>query len=152
MVRSVLEYAVQIWAPHHAEQRDRLEKVQRRFTLYALRRLPWRNGVWWTSYSDRCALLQIESLERRRVFLQRMFVFDVLAHRVDCPQILNEINLLAPTRQLRVNTMLWIPFHRTVYGQNRPIDRCCRLFNTVADAYEFGITRERFKQGIIARL
>ena len=148
MVRSTLEYAVQVWAPHYAEQRDRLEKVQRRFTLYALRRLPWRDGVWWTSYSDRCALLQLESLEKRRVLLQRILVFDVLVNRVDCPQILGEINFQAPAQRLRTHAMLRIPFHRTVYGQNRPIDRCCRLFNAVSDEFDYDISRVRFKRKI----
>ena len=148
MVRSILEYAVQVWAPHYSEQRDRFERVQRRFTLYALRRLSWRDGVWWTSYSDRCALLRLESLEQRRVFLQRIFVCDVLANRIDCPQILEEVNLHAPGRHLRTRTMLRTQFHRTTYGQNRPIDRCCRLFNSVSDEFDFGISRERFKRKI----
>ena len=152
LVRSTLEYAVQVWAPYYAEQQDRLERVQRRFTLYALRLLPWRDGVWWTSYRDRCALLRMESLEQRRVFLQQTFVFDVLVDRIDCPQLLSEVNIHAPVRRLRNQNMLWIPFHRTLYGQNRPIDRCCRLFNIVSDEFDFGMSRERFKRKIIARL
>lgn len=150
MIRSILEYAVQVWAPHHANQRDRLEKVQRRFTLYALRRLPWRNGVWRSSYSDRCTLLEMVSLEKRRTFLQRMFVFDVLTGRIDCPQLREEITVHRPTRTLRNQPLLRIPFHRTLYGYNRPIDRCCRIFNSVSDEYEPSMTRERFKRKILA--
>lgn len=150
LVRSILEYAVQVWSPHYSNQRDRLEKVQRRFTLYALRRLPWRNGVWWSSYNDRCTLLRMESLEQRRVFLQRMFVFDVLTNRIDCPQIREEINVQQPTRVLRNQPILRIPFHRTIYGYNRPIDRCCRLFNPVSNEFVPGMSRECFKQKIVA--
>lgn len=145
LVRSTLEYAVQVWAPHHANQRDRIEKVQRRFTLYALRRLPWRNGVWQTSYSDRCALLGMESLEQRRTFHQRMFVFDLLTGRIDCSQLREEINVHRPVRVLRNQPLLRIPFHRTLYGYNRPIDRCCRIFNSISNEFEPGMARERFK-------
>ena len=149
MVRSIMEFAVQVWAPHHANQRDRLEKVQRRFTLFALRRLPWRNGVWWSSYSDRCTLLGLQSLEQRRIFLQRMFVFDILSDRIDCPQLRNEINVYRPVRQLRNQPLLRIPFHRTLYGYNRPIDRCCRFFNDVSNEFSPELPRNNFKLRII---
>ena len=59
MIRSILEYAVQVWAPHYAVQQDRLEKVQKSFTLYALRHLPWRNPAYLTSYVERRTLLQL---------------------------------------------------------------------------------------------
>ncbi|XP_053686787.1 uncharacterized protein LOC128736336 [Sabethes cyaneus] len=36
-VRAVREYAVQIWAPYHATQIARIERVQRRFIRFALR-------------------------------------------------------------------------------------------------------------------
>ncbi|XP_062713912.1 uncharacterized protein LOC134290736 [Aedes albopictus] len=39
LVRSILEYAVQIWAPYRETQIGRIERVQRCFVRYALRRL-----------------------------------------------------------------------------------------------------------------
>lgn len=148
LVRSILEYAVQVWAPHYAVLCDRLEKVQKSFTLYALRRLPWRNPAYLTSYDDRRRLLQLESLEHRRIFLQRLFVFDVLTNRVDCPEIRQKMSLHEPQRALRTYLPFRIARHTTVYGQNHPIDRCCRYFNPVWCFFNFDMTKELFKTKI----
>lgn len=40
LVRSQLEYAVQVWAPYYAVQAERIERIQRAFTRFAVRRLP----------------------------------------------------------------------------------------------------------------
>ena len=59
LIRSTLEYVVQIWAPQHSTMRDRIECVQKQFLRFALRQLLWRNPVRLPPYTDRCKLLNL---------------------------------------------------------------------------------------------
>lgn len=148
LVRSVLEYGVQIWAPHHAVHELRIERIQKRFVRFALRRLPWTNPDSLPAYEHRCALIGLETLSKRRTSLQRLFIFDMINHHIDCNSVLQKINIHAPLRQLRNTNFLWTPAHRTAYGYNNPLDRSCRLFNGVYDLFDFNISRLVFKNRI----
>lgn len=148
MVRSVLEYGVQIWAPYHAVHVLRIERIQKQFIKFALRRLPWTNPDSLPPYEHRCALIGLQTLTNRRVFLQRMFIFDMISNHIDCSCLLGNINFHTPARRLRNYYFLWTPGHRTAYGYNNPLDRCCRLFNDVCDVFDFNISRPVFKNRI----
>ncbi|XP_039433577.1 uncharacterized protein LOC120415988 [Culex pipiens pallens] len=76
LVRSVLEYAVVVWAPFHETQVTRIERVQRTFVRYAFRKLRWNDPLRLPPYEQRCALFNLPTLARRRVFIQRLLVFD----------------------------------------------------------------------------
>lgn len=101
LVRSILECAVQIWAPFHETQIGRIERVQRCFVRYALRRLPWSNPLQLPPYNERCQLIRLESLRKRRVYLQLMFAFDLLSNRIDYPELLQQARFFVPARRTR---------------------------------------------------
>lgn len=148
VVRSVLEYAVQVWAPYSQVQCSRVERVQRSFVRYALRRLPWNDAVRLPPYENRCMLMQLETLASRRIMLQRLFCFDLLAGNIDCGELLFQLNIHAPTRRLRNHALFYLPTHRTLYGHFNPLHFCCRLFNEVSDNFDFNITKTTFKNRI----
>lgn len=148
LVRSVLEYGVQIWAPYHAVHVESIERVQKRFIRYALRGLPWNDPAHLPPYEHRCALIGVQSLANRRTLLQRLFVFDVITGNIDCSSLLANVQFHAPARQLRNRQLLWIPSHRSLYGYNNPLDSCCRLFNDVCDVFDFNISKLVFKNRI----
>lgn len=148
LVRSVLEYGVQVWAPYHAVYAERIERVQKRFIRYALRGLPWNDSVNLPPYNQRCALIDMESLANRRTLLQRLFVFDVVTGKIDCSCLLSNLRFHAPARRLRNSRLLWIPIHRSDYGYHSPFDSCCRLFNDVCDSFDFNISKLVFKNRI----
>lgn len=148
LVRSVLEYGVQIWAPYHAVHVENIERVQKRFIRYALRGLPWNDPAHLPPYEHRCALIGVQSLANRRTLLQRLFVFDVITGNIDCSSLLANVQFHAPARQLRNRQLLWIPSHRSLYGYNNPLDSCCRLFNDVCDVFDFNISKFVFKNRI----
>lgn len=151
LVRSVLEYAVPVWAPYFAVHQQRLESVQRRFVRFAARILPWNDPAAMASYADLCTLLQLPTLSRRRTLLQRLFVFDVLKNNIDCSYLLENVRLHAPTRQLRDAQLLWIAGHRTTYGHHSPLDACCRKFNDqhVLNVFDFNVSKPSFKRNIM---
>lgn len=148
LVRSILEYAVCVWSPHHTTQIVRLERVQRSFIRYALRQLPWSDPVNLPEYPARCRLIDIETLASRRNNLQRLFVFDLLKGNLDCSSLLDNVPFYAPNRHLRERDLLLIRRHRTSYGFNNPLSKCLRLFNSVSALFDFNVSKYVFKNRI----
>lgn len=150
LVRSVLEYAAPIWAPYFAVHQQSIERVQRRFTRFAARVLPWSDPSVMVPYENLCALFQLPTLNSRRTLLQRLFIFDVLQNNIDCSFLLENVRLHAPARRLRDVQLLWIAGHRTTYGYNNPLDACCRKFNnpSVLNVFDFNVSKFSFKRNI----
>ena len=59
LVRPHLKYCVWVWSPHYVKYRERLEKVQHRFT----RMVPGLKGL---KYEERLKRLNLLTLEERR--------------------------------------------------------------------------------------
>ena len=153
LVRSQLEYAVQVWAPYYAVQAERIERIQRAFAKFALRRIPWVRPQGLSSYDDNCQRLGLYTLASRRVMLQRTYIFDLLSVNIDCAALRNKVSLHVPTRTLRNPApFLEVPGHRTNYGFYSPLSACCRLFNVVADVFVFGMSKTLFKTRIKDRI
>ena len=70
-VRPLVEYATQIWSPHLKSNLNLLESVQRSFT----KRLP---GLSKYTYSERLTILQLQSLEHRRLILDLVLCFNIV--------------------------------------------------------------------------
>ena len=140
LVRSSLEYCSVVWLPYYNNAIHRIESIQRRFVRYALRLLPWRQPMRNTRYEDRCQLLRIDTLQVRRETARALVVSDVLSFRIDCPAILRQININAPTRTLRRSNMLSLPFRRTNYSAHSAIIGLQRAFNRVSSVFDFHLT------------
>ena len=71
LVRSLLDYATIIWNPYLVRDINSVERVQRRVTrtVRGLRNLP---------YEERLALLQIDSLKKRRVKTDMIELFKII--------------------------------------------------------------------------
>ena len=76
-VRPLLEYCTPVWSPHYRYLIDMVEKVQRRFT----KRL---SGLRHLSYPDRLQMLDLQSLERRRLSHDLMLVYKILHGLTHC--------------------------------------------------------------------
>jgi len=70
-VRPLVEYAPQIWSPHHISLINLVEGVQRSFT----KRLP---GFKHFSYAERLSHLQLQSLEQRRLVSDLTMCFNIV--------------------------------------------------------------------------
>lgn len=146
LVRSTLEYCSQVWSPYYQNGVDRIESVQRRFIRFSLRGLPWRDPFRLPSYESRCNLINLETLAVRRNVARAMFVSDVLTARTECPVLLNAIGLQVQPRILRNRGFLRIPVQRTNYGTYGSITGLLRLFNRVADGFDFNLCRDAIKR------
>ena len=80
-VRSLLEYCCIVWSPNYSSHSDRLERVQRSFSRFALYRSGFRNHP----YTTRCLLLGIDLLSNRRKIACDVFVLDLLMGKVGSP-------------------------------------------------------------------
>lgn len=139
-----------VWNPHHLREIERIESVQRRFIRFALRRLPWRDLLRLPSYRSRCQLIDLESLQVRRNVARAMVIADLLQGRMNCPALLQSVDLYVRPRALRNNVMLrpWLrpPLRRTVYGRQSAITGLKRAFNNVASVFDFNLSRETIKR------
>lgn len=149
LVRSILEYGVIVWAPYHSVHINRLERVQKSFIRYALQRLPWRNRMLLPPYEHRCALVDLPTLRNRRTLLKQLFIFDLLENNIDCSGLLGKLSFNTPVRLLRRTALFRHAAHRTLYGQNNPLDVCCEMFNNVYHLYDFNIAKETFRLRIL---
>lgn len=147
-VRSHLEYASIVWYPNYVTHVGKLESIQKRFIRYALRRLQWRDPIVLPPYENRCRLLNIETLSRRREIAGASFIFDLLSGRINSPALLGKINFNAPVRSLRNHQFLNPDFHRTNYGQSEPVTNLSNLFNKFTYLYEPDMSREIFRSSL----
>lgn len=142
LVRSILEYCSTIWSPYYQNGAERIESVQRRFVRFALRRLPWRDPFHLPSYESRCRLIGLDTLRTRRDVAKALLVADVLQGRVDCSEILQQVNLYVRPRALRITSMLRPQTQRTNYGVNCAITGLQRTFNRVDAEFDFNVSRD----------
>jgi hypothetical protein len=101
LVRSKLEYASCVWMPYQNGRIARLERVQEKFILYALRRLRWMNMNLLPPYESRFKLLHLDTLCRRREISSVMFVRDVLCAWIDSSSLLGMLVLTANPHRTR---------------------------------------------------
>ena len=77
-VRPLVEYATQIWSPHLISNLNLIESVQRSFT----KRLPGLSNY---TYSERLAILQLRSLEYRRLTFDLALCFNIVHGNIALP-------------------------------------------------------------------
>lgn len=146
-VRSHLEYASTVWNPHYEIHNNSIESIQRKFSAYALTHLGWHDyNQPMPSYSQRCELLNLETLCRRRINSSIFFIYDVLTGKYTLPSINLPIN--EPARTLRRNNLFNTQTHRTNYAINEPINRMCTFFNIIQDNFNESTSRTSFRKSI----
>lgn len=144
--RSVLEYCSVVWTPHYNNGVERVESVQRRFLRFALRRLPWSDPYRLPSYESRCQLIRLEPLSVRRDTARALFIADILQGHIDCPALLEQVNINVQPRALRNNVTLRLPLQRTNYSMFGAIYGLQRLFNRVAALFDFNLSRQLLRR------
>ena len=78
-VRPLLEYCAPVCSPSYKLDILQIESVQRRFT----KRL---HAMWFVSYPDRLSLLNVDSLQLRRLKSDLIMIFKIVNNLVDISQ------------------------------------------------------------------
>jgi hypothetical protein len=149
LVRSNLEHATCVWSPHQAVHADRIERVQRNFVRFALRRLPWTVSRL-PQYFERSLLLGLDALADRRTVASALFARDIICGRIDCA-CLSELfrfeNIPYPRRR---NTRIVPFFHRRNYGRYEPVNQA--IINLNKYCSWFGFDRAESREVVGGRL
>jgi hypothetical protein len=103
-----------------------------------------RTYMIWPPYKDRCALLHLDTLTKRRSIACVRFIFDVLSGRVNSPSLLSVLALITPRYPTRGTELLRIDVHRTNHGTREPMSSAMRQFNEVIGLFDFGLTWDQF--------
>lgn len=146
LVRPRLEYASVVWNPFYACHSRRLESVQRRFVLYALRKLGWRDRFNLPPYEDRLKLIDLDRLDLRRELSEATFTFDLLSGNIDSQKLLEKLDFNAPNLFNPRHFVLLRPsLQRSNYSLNKPIQRIVKAFNRLGHDFDFGMSRVGFR-------
>lgn len=149
LVRSRLEYASPIWMPYYANKINEIERVQKKFSIMSLklRRDPITHRF--MPYRERCDILNMQLLLRRRYNAAILFIYDVITRNLNIPALLQKISFNdQPERQLRNYEFIKIATFRTNFAQNSPLNRMSILFNKIYSTYIRCMNRTSFKNGI----
>ena len=105
-VRSRLEYASCVWSPTQQYLSDRIERVQKKFT----RVLCYRSNIDYKSfdYIDRCSFFNLQTLSSRRQICDLIYLHKIINNKINCPYLVNEITLYAPTRVMRRKPLFYV--------------------------------------------
>ena len=139
-----MEYASVVWNHFYIIHVNLIKSIQKKFLVYALRRLGWSNDLLLPSYASRCMLLDLDSLLNRRNNAAIMLIYDLITNHIDAPNLLELIEFHVPRRMLRNTYFLEHRLHRTNYSLNEPIANSSRLFNNVSELFDFCLSRNQF--------
>jgi hypothetical protein len=103
LVRPIMEYGCVVWSPYTVHHIEALEHVQRRFS----KRI---RGLSNTPYSERLWLLQLPTLELRRLYFDIVTVYKIMTGLMICRC---SFSLVSSTRSMRGHCLkLQKKFHR----------------------------------------
>lgn len=131
-VRSILEYASQVWNPRYNKYIMRLERVQMKFIKFLCFRLhiPYNSD----NYLQLCKQFHILPLSIRREISDTTFLLKIASAQIDCPDLISKIHLNVPSRFCRFTPLLSVPVVGTNYRQNAFIYRASNNFNILCKA------------------
>ena len=138
--RPLLETASPVWNCWRAQDVKTLEKPQRRFTSL----LFYKCGLRKRSYTERCLMLGLETLESRRLLADLTFAYNQLHENVYCPGVLNWRQQTRPLKHnFRLDSECPIASCRKFWFPNR----VAQFWNTLDDEVVTG-SFSRFKKHV----
>lgn len=150
-VRSKLEFAAVIWDPYQSCYQTDIESVQKQFLLYLLgdniRKPPYRIAP----YDERCKLVEMQTLYKRRLIAKLMLGYDVQNEEFD-PTISSKIIPYKQNYDKRHIIILVEKTYRNNYSKFQPIASIIRLVNEYSKFYNEAKNRNEFKRLILKKL
>jgi hypothetical protein len=135
-VRTILEFGSVIWMPYTDEYIVKLESIQKKFLLFALRHIyDPRNFRLLPSYENRLSILELEKLSTRREHASSIFIFNILNGGIKSLDLSNYVTI-NQNRQTRFTRHLNEYSSTKDYILNAPLNRGIRLFNSFISCYD----------------
>lgn len=141
LVRPLLEYGSTIWNPYVKSQISLIESVQRRYL-----RLIWFREVGTyenTPYDCILEMTGLDNLSHRRYINDITFLYKLLHHQIDCPELLNSLNFHIPSLHTRKCLTFSKKSYPTNYNKYSSIPRLMETINNLPsdfDIYNFTLT------------
>ena len=144
IIRPTLEYATTVWSPSRIAQIVQVEKVQRKFTKFALN---WPNNC---SYEERLQELKLPTLVWRRRYLDLLMTHRIIHGATEIRQSLFQLQSEHSTLNLRRHrfAIYKTPFRSDIYKHhfvNRVVDNWNNLPSDILDIVNFGEFKKRLK-------
>lgn len=133
LVRSILEYASEVWNPRYDYYINRIESIQRKFLRY----IQFKTGIYDISYDLRCKRHHLLPLQLRRRIADLSYLHKIINGSIDSPELLECVKMKVPTRSSRTGFQLHVPKANTNYRQNSFFVRVSRQFNAMANEIDF---------------
>lgn len=144
-VRSNLEYCSNIWSPCYIKPIEAIERIQRKF----IKHLNFRTYFESPDYKESCKHYKIQTCGQRRQIADMLVLYDIINAKIDSPNLLSKIKLVAPPKRTRHTSLLRVPFKRKNYSQNSAITRMTRTYNKhYSDIDLFRYSKKTFKRHI----
>lgn len=140
LVRSQLEYGVQIWNPYYKIYIENLEAVQHKF-LKATHYRCYRKIM---SYENLLDFYKLPTLQARRTFLETILLYDLCNNKYDCSDITNQLCYIVPRtvnrRGVRARPLFAVSSSRTNAGQRAPLCRMVKNYNTLSSDLDLDLS------------
>lgn len=149
LVRSILEFASVVWSPSYMCHKNKIESVQKQFLIFVLKHLSWRDSFHLPPYRHRLLLIEMNTLEDRRIMLNVVFLTKLLDGKIDCPEILSTVQIYCPLRVSRNYNFLRIKLNTTNYLNNEPLTNIQRDFNALYPFFNFHLSIDVIKKNIL---
>lgn len=145
LVRSILEYNSSVWCPYYESHISALESVQRQFLLFALKSLNWENRYILPKYEHRLLLLDLNTLEHRRIIQNILLMAKIIEGEINCPYLLSATEIRCPTRRLRNYTLVNMKTFNLNYLNYEPFNLMKTQFNKYYDQFDFNLSFKKCK-------
>lgn len=145
-VRSKLEFGSVIWDPYQQIYQDDIESVQKSFLIYLLEtnNLP-RTTYRLSPYVERCALVKLDTLKKRRNDNNMLFAFDIFNNVMNDTRIATKFNRFRTDRILRFNRLLIVPTYLNDHLKYQPIVKMMNLVNEYCTLFDNISNKSAFK-------
>lgn len=133
LIRSKLEYCSIIWSPHAKEYSGMIEKLQKKLVKFLFYRKLIHPQPEEFNYIQCCEILNIETLEKRRLFADLKILTRTFANQIDTQSFIHNINLLVPQRAIRNTPQFETHKSRADTGKYTVFNRLMVAFNTYGE-------------------
>ena len=138
-VRPKLEYASQVWNPVYKGDINQLERVQRSFT----KRIPGFNNC---TYAERLEILELPSLEFRRIYLDLIFTYKLLHNQLNIDSAKFFKLKTSQTRGHRLT--LVVPLAKKDVRKHSYTNRVVNMWNSLPATVALSPTLTAFKKSL----